>query len=357
MLYPNMKLKLLTCITGLIALYGCSSKPTITALCEMDKKGNYILRWEVYPEKDNIPVEIFISDNDSIFPSSPAMTANSNDYIAIINNTSELPEKRKFFRLKVGGTMSDIISNRFFEMDSVQNFRDIGGYITNDNRSIRWGKLFRSGSLFQMTPHDSLEISNLDVKTIIDLRSEDVVRRAPDKYKNAKNVWIPISMKGYSSISKKVLDGEFLRGDAIIYTQDTYKDMVNNFAEQYADFFDYLCDESNYPIIFHCYLGKDQTGLATYFLLRALGVPLDVIEEDYMISGIGIDRSKLIKDADSLSESRQEALTMLTKTDLSYLKYGISCIREKSGSVDNYMLNELRLTPEKRKKLKEILLH
>lgn len=352
-----MRIKLLACIAGLMTLFNCSSKPSITALCEMDKKGNYILKWEIYPERDNVPVEIFVSDDDSLFPSTPVMTASSNDYIAILNNPSESTERRKFFRIKIAGTMSDVITNRFFELDSIQNFRDIGGYTTSDNRSIRWGKLFRSGSLFRMTPHDSAEIDNLGIKTIIDLRSEDLERKIPDRYDNANNIRIPISMKGYSSISQKVLDGEFLRGDAIIYTQDTYKDMVNNFAKQYADFFDYLCDEENYPIVFHCYLGKDQTGLATYFLLRALDIPLDVIEDDYMISGVGIDRTKLIKDADSLSESRQEALTMLTKTDLAYLKYGISCIREKSGSVDDYMLNELKLTPEKRKKLREILLH
>ncbi|MBK5721112.1 tyrosine-protein phosphatase [Dysgonomonas sp. Marseille-P4677] len=352
-----MKLKLLVYIVGLTTLYNCSSKPSITALCEMDRNGNYILRWEIYPEIDNVPVEIFISDNDSLFPSIPNMTVNSNDYIAMIDNSSKTSGKRKYFRIKVAGAMSDIITNRFFELDSIQNFRDIGGYTTNDNRNIRWGRLFRSGSFSRMTPHDSTEIDNLGIKTIIDLRSEDVKRKRLDRYNCKNNIRIPISMKGYSSISQKVLDGKFLRGDAIIYTQDTYKDMVNNFAKEYASFFDYLCDEKNYPIVFHCYLGKDQTGLATYFLLRALDVPLDVIEDDYMISGIGIDRTKLIKDADSLSESRQEALTMLTKTDLTYLKYGISCIREKSGSVDDYMLNELKLTPEKRKKLRDILLH
>ena len=66
--YLNMKHKLLICIAGLITLYNCSSKPSITALCETDKKGNYILKWEIYPETDNLPIEIFISDNDSVFP-------------------------------------------------------------------------------------------------------------------------------------------------------------------------------------------------------------------------------------------------------------------------------------------------
>jgi len=353
-----MKYNRLIYFLAVIAFYSCTPNPSVTVLCERDSKGNYILKWETYPEMtDNVPAEIFISDNDSVFPSNPAMVVHSNDYIAVIKNQTDSVEERKYFRIKIEGTMSNIITNRFFELDSIQNFRDIGGYITNDNKRVRWGKIFRSGSLSRMTTHDSLELLNLGIKTVIDMRSEDIKIRHKQRFTQANTVRLPIAFNGYSVISKKVLDGQFLRGDAIIYTQDTYRDMVNNFASQYADFFDYLCDEKNYPIIYHCYLGKDQSGLATFFLLRALDVPMDVIEDDYLISDMLVDRAKLVRNADSLSESRQEAFTMLSKTDLAYLKYGIACIREKSGSVDDYMLNELGLTPEKRQRLKDILLH
>lgn len=351
-----MKIRLITCVATLTFLLGCSSKPSVTVLCEQDNKGNYLLKWEIYPETDNSTVEIFVSDNDRTFPSNPEYTANSNDYIAVIENTSKNTRGHKYFRLKVGNTVSSTVSNRFFELDSIQNFRDIGGYPTSDNKRIRWGKIFRSGSFSRMTTKDSLALNNLGIKTVIDLRSKDVKRPFLNRYSNANNVRIPISYNGYSSISQKVMDGVFLRGDAVIYTQDLYRDIIYNFSSQYAEFIDYLCDENNYPIVYHCYLGKDQTGLATYFLLRALDVPTDVIEDDYMASTVGINREKSVRNADSLSESRQEAFTMLTKTDLAFLKYGISCIREKCGGIDDYMLNELRITPEKKQKLKSILL-
>ncbi|WP_255490504.1 tyrosine-protein phosphatase [Dysgonomonas sp. 511] len=328
-------------------------------MCEKDYKGNYILKWETYPEIDNASVEIFESDNDSVFPSTPTLVASSNDYIAIIKDSLQNRplRHRKFFKVKIAGIVSDIISNRFFELDSVQNFRDIGGYITNDNRRVKWGKVFRSGSIRHMTTGDSLELNSLDIKTVIDLRSEDAKIQSIDRYHNVNYVRLPIAIDGYNSITKKVLEGKFLRDDAIMYMQSTYRDMVYNYTQQYTKLFDYLCNEKNYPVMLHCYLGKDQSGMAAYFLLKALDVPMDDIEMDYMGSAIGIDRTKLVKNADSLSESRQEAFTMLTKTDLAYLKYGISCIREKSGSIENYLVNELGLTPEKRNKLKKILLY
>lgn len=352
-----MKIQFIAYIFILTLFYNCSQKSSsITVLCEQDAKGNYLLKWEIYPEEDNALVEIFMSENDSIFPSNVAYTAKSNDYIAVIENTPENTETRKFFRLKIGNTISPAVSNRFFEFDSIQNFRDLGGYRSSDKHRIRWGKIFRSGSFSRMTEHDAQELEKLGVKTIIDLRSKDIKRVRPLRNKDIAQVRLPISSNGYNAMAQKVMDGQFLRGDAVIYTQDTYKDMVVNFTQEYAKLFDYLSDENNYPIVYYCFLGKDQSGLATYFLLKTLDIPTDIIEEDYMASHIGINRVKSVKDADSLSESRQEAFTILTQTDISFLKYGLSCIKENYGSIDDYMSKELKITPEKKEKLKRILL-
>lgn len=352
-----MKIQFIAYIFILILFCNCSHRTaSITVLCEQDAKGNYLLKWEMFPEEDNALVEIFMSENDSIFSSNVVYAAKSNDYIAVIENTPENNETRKFFRLKIGNTISPTVSNRFFEFDSIQNFRDLGGYVSSDKHRIRWGKIFRSGSFTRMTNHDSEELEKLAIKTVIDLRSRDVKSMRPLKIENVNQVRLPISTNGYNAMAQKVMDGQFLRGDAVIYTQDTYKDMVTNFTKEYAKLFDYFCDEANYPIVYYCFLGKDQSGLATYFLLRALDIPTDIIEEDYMASHIGIDRVKSVKNADSLSESRQEAFTILTQTDISFLKYGLSCIKESYGSIDNYMTKELKITPEKKEKLKRILL-
>lgn len=352
-----MRIKAITYILCLYTAYSCSYKPTttITILSEKDAKGNQTIKWEIFPDRDNIPVEIYASDNDSIFPSTPILNAKSDDYIAVINKADSIGVR--FFRLKVDGVFSNIVTNRFFELDSVQNFRDIGGYHTGDNRVVRWGKIFRSGDFSRMTPKDVSQIEKLGLKTIIDLRAKKSIIKRPDKLLLKRRYELPISQNIPDSISRKILDGQFLRGDAIIYTQDWYKTMIDNYSESFAQFFDYLADESNYPIVYHCSLGKDQSGLVTYLLLKALDVQPDLAEEDYMYSEFTIDKSSIMQGAENLSESRQEALTMMTRTDLSFLKYAISCIRHKSGTVEDYMKNELKITPEKKQKLKNILLY
>lgn len=342
---------------NLLVMSGCSRKsPTIiTALSEKDNRGNYTLKWEIFPEKDNVPVEIYASGNDTVFSNTPLLVAKSDDYIAVINRGDSLGYR--FFKLKVDGVYSDVITNRFFELDSVQNFRDVGGYHTINNKFVRWGKIYRSGDFSRMTQQDAKELERLKIKSIIDLRSRRAINRRPDRLLSVKRYELPMTKYTSDSISRKIVDGTFLRGDAIIYTQDWYRNMIDNYSETFAQLFDYLSDESNYPLVYHCSLGKDQSGMATYFLLRALDVPVEVVEEDYMLSNEGVNKAKIMRGTENLSESRQEALTMMTKTDLSFLKYALSCIRSKSGSVEEYMEKELRLTPEKKQKLKKILLY
>lgn len=351
--------KILTYSLIMLIGYSCSEPSTsIIALCEKDEKGNFTLKWEIFPESDNIPVEIYASDNDSIFPPTPILTTISNNYIAVIEKGDSCGYR--YYRLKVGNTSSDIITNRLFPLDSVQNFRDIGGYRTIDNKLVKWGKIFRSGDFTHMTDQDGKELRKLHLKTVIDLRptrSTMIYQKTKDRLDAKKLYELPITSNAYDNISQRIVDGKFLRGDAVIFTQDMYRNMVENYAEAYAKLFDYMCDENNYPIVYHCFLGKDQSGIASYFLLRALNVAPEVAEDDYMLSNAGIDRSKFMHGVDNLSESRQEALTMITKTDKSFLRYAISCIRTKYGSVDQYMTNELRLTPEKRAKLQKLLLY
>jgi len=47
-------------------------------------------------------------------------------------------------------------------------------------------------------------------------------------------------------------------------------------------------NKENYPIMYFCSLGKDRTGMTTAILLSCLGVPRDIIIEDYAKSEINI---------------------------------------------------------------------
>merc|ERR1712070_971850 len=48
--------------------------------------------------------------------------------------------------------------------------------------------------------------------------------------------------------------------------------------------YDILANEHSYPLLIHCTQGKDRTGLNILLVLMLLGVPIDAINEDYMLS-------------------------------------------------------------------------
>ena len=61
--------------------------------------------------------------------------------------------------------------DRHISFDGVFNFRDVGGYAADGNRSVAWRRVFRSGALEQMTGCDvALATEELGLSTVLDLR-------------------------------------------------------------------------------------------------------------------------------------------------------------------------------------------
>lgn len=348
-------IKVLFVLGSLLMAAGCSQESSISFFCEKDRAGNYILKWEVTPKDEKDEVKIYMSKDDTGFREPPVLTASVNDYVATIPTGDSVG--RHYFRLKVNKTFSGVISNRVFKTDSVQNFRDLGGYYTVSGKQVKWGKLYRSGELYELTAKDRKMLDALDIKTVIDFRDEEEKLQYPDGYQAPKTIHIPMFTGNRAYVREKIIDGTFYRGDAIIFTQDTYKTLVVDHSEEFARFFDILCDESNYPVVFHGYLGKDRVGLASYILLYVLGVSNNINEEDYLLSNSNIAEEQVMGEARFLPERMQEAATVVCKVNLSYLNYAKTCMINKSGSIDNYITNELKLTEDKKEKLRQILLY
>lgn len=350
-----MRFKSITILLVLASLIitSCKKDAKISVSCDRDSRGNYIIKWEVYPKGAHDRVSIYMSDNDSDFSEPPVLVADINDYVANIESKDSL--RRKFFRLKVGNSFSDIVTNRHFKLENVQNFRDLGGYQGVDGKRVKWGKIFRSGDFADANEEDLKVLENLHIKTIIDLRELEEYEEYPDVFKGKNMVHIPINVGNRAYIRDKIIDGSFLRGDAIIYTQDMYKSIAENHTEELKAVFDILCDPNNYPVVFHGHLGKDKTGFISALLLNTLGVSDEDIRDDYLMSNSCIFEQQVIGEAKFLPEQMQEAATVICKVNMTYLDYAKACIERDHGSVEEYMNTKIGLSPEKVNKLHRIL--
>ena len=243
-------------------------------------------------------------------------------------------------------------------MSGIKNFRDIGGYFTNDNRQMKWGQIYRSGDLSSATLYDQEQIRRLKIKTIIDFRSEKTAKRYPILlHPSIHKVSLPLSPMAGDKLMEQLQSDYFTRSDAIKFVQESYIDIIENHKEQFADMFDQMTNDANYPLLLSGSLGKDAVGLATYFILYVIGIPHITIEQDYLLSNNNIDLTKVVENTKNYSEPIQEAITAMLSVNRAYLNYAIDHIKEKYGSVDNYLEKELRVTNGKKILLRKYLLY
>ena len=335
-------------------LIGCMSTIKIASVVEKNTDGNFLLKWEVSPDVEG-KIEIYSAMTDtSIRNFTPVRTKLVEDQFALLNPSGS--GLREFFILKTSGVTSGIVSNRFIDMDNILNFRDLGGYFTNDENQLKWGKIYRSGHLSNSNLFDQEKLKKLGIRTIIDFRSEKD-RKAHPYFINIPKINIPIDSGDFSDIKDLLIKENFTRSQTILYIQKSYKEIIDNSAEKYAEMFDVLLDKNNYPILISSHLGKDRTGIAAALLLYALGVPEYTIEEDYLASNKYIDPKKTISFSEPLPESLQEAMTALFSANNAYLNNAFDYIKEKYGSIDNYLEKEVRVSKGKMIILRKLMLY
>ena len=77
-------------------------------------------------------------------------------------------------------TADDDPSERQIQLEGQSNFRDLGGYETEDGRTILRGQLFRSGELSRLTDADVMQLSELEIRTVVNfLTDEEIELQAP----------------------------------------------------------------------------------------------------------------------------------------------------------------------------------
>lgn len=169
-------------------------------------------------------------------------------------------------------------------LEGVPNFRDLGGYRTDDGRMVRHGRVFRAGMLAAATGADLATLAAMRIRTVIDLRTAvEVDVFGPDRLPSrASLVRLSIPSAGADPIVEAALQsGRFPYLPDLVSVNRSY---VQDDAERLGDLLELLANQENLPVIMHCLGGKDRTGIAAALLLTVLGVPWSTVREDYLRS-------------------------------------------------------------------------
>jgi protein-tyrosine phosphatase len=166
-------------------------------------------------------------------------------------------------------------------LDGCANFRAIGALPTASGAAVRPARLFRTNALVAATSDDRRRLRALSIATVIDLRSHDEVAFADETVvAGARHHHLPLG--------DLLADGDaWERWNDPVYVADRYFDVCLTGGGSIAEVFAILTDPTAYPAVVQCSLGKDRTGIVVALLLRAVGVPLRHVVDEYAESRRG----------------------------------------------------------------------
>lgn len=245
---------------------------------------------------------------------------------------------------------------------SIANARELGGYVLPDGRRVRRGLLLRGGSLFPASDGDIAALRDrYHLVHNFDFRTESEVETAPDRIiDGADRIWLPAIDERTEALAGMSLPDEAYRNLPVWLVDNSanplvqevahrlYPDMVfNEYTQlQYAAFLQTVVNTEEGAVYWHCSQGKDRTGLASTFLLAALGADRKLIMQDYLIS------YEFYKDiveelySKVATEGERKVILTFIGVNAEYYEETLDMIDKHYGSLMSYLKGPLCLTDE-----------
>lgn len=201
---------------------------------------------------------------------------------------------------------------RVIRIPGLENIRDCGGWKNNEGRTYKQG-MFLRGVRFENISEEGIQaFREIGLKTDLDLRAEAIgkLTKSPlgDDFK-----FILQPCAGYDEFW--VEDGEMAT----------------------KKLFDVLCDESNYPLYFHCAGGQDRTGTLAIAVGAILGIDQEILFKDYEYSQVAYPNPDMRRSR--YGELLQQLLTYLDQPEFGEGDYCAKTLRalRKFGVTDEMM--------------------
>jgi protein-tyrosine phosphatase len=199
---------------------------------------------------------------------------------------------------------------RIIEIPGAINLRDFGGYETTDGRRVRSGVLFRSGMLAGLTSDGKSALRDLGIGVICDLRR--------DEERNLDPTPFPIHDPRQVHVSIDPDHGVKLR-------EEMQRDGLDLVAA----------------------------------ILFALGVPREVVIDDYLLTNEAMDFERFIvprlreAHGDNYGQIDVEAAKALSGVRLEYIHAALDEVDANHGSFDTYLERALGINAARRAALQD----
>jgi protein-tyrosine phosphatase len=222
-------------------------------------------------------------------------------------------------------------TSRHITLDGALNFRDVGGYLTNSGQVVRWGTVYRADGLSELSDADHTVIKALGIRTVLDLRTTFEFESGTFPTDE-----IPVAYY-HLPLMETVPDPEHFK-TIPGFLASSYVEMLEEAGPHIAFTLNLLADESNQPVIVHCTVGKDRTGVLVAVILSVLGVDEATVVQDYALSeqAMGAVRERLVQrfpEAEELIRDHADAILSASPENMEFL---LNVVRQRWGSMAEY---------------------
>ena len=145
---------------------------------------------------------------------------------------------------------------RRLPFDGPRNFRDMGGYINQDGKAVKWGVMYRADRLSALTDADMDYFKRLNIRKIIDFRSDHERKEAPsrtDTLEDTQTLWMEVFEGGafVEDMWRSLFSGDLSDASHLHDMMKTAnRRFVSHHNNVFANFFKLLLEDENIPLLF-----------------------------------------------------------------------------------------------------------
>lgn len=244
---------------------------------------------------------------------------------------------------------------RRLDLHGAVNFRDLGGYSGAGGRKVKWGQLFRSDSLAELSGSDMERLATLGLRSIFDLRHQNERNEKPNRIGqnwSAQTHAIGFYPHGAANLMERIKNRDISHEEVAETLMQAYRRLPVDQASHYASLLKKLVAPNALPALIHCTSGKDRTGFASAIVLLALGVDRDTIMTDYTLT------NQFRRDLTfMLGECADPAVVRVVQgADAEYLGAAFNTIDTVWGDDSAYLREGLAFSAQEQEQLQALLL-
>lgn len=267
---------------------------------------------------------------------------------------------------------------RILPFERIENGRELGGLVMQDGRSIRWGKLVRSGNLSLATDQDVAMLKDrFHLSDVYDFRFDAEADANPDRsiegvtitrLSTLPEAFTAAFTSGRADTTKlqsanmlEALAKYAFLPQAQEMADKLYPAIVMDTLSQrlYGEFLKGVLNAKG-GVLWHCSQGKDRAGWGTAFVLAALGASRETIVEDFDLSNVSYSNqveaiSQKISDMGG-GEAELAFIRAMVGVSTENFQSTLDIIDSQYGSLSAYLEKALGFSAEEQAALQSKLL-